>query len=410
MNMKATIAVVMAFVMAATAVVVAVQDNGSDGATTPVPVGMTLNPDDTGVGQTTLLYFTETAYGNGTTYQSYSLKWEAKIVDNAWTTSDDSWTPITTDGIGADAGRATVQADSAGKNALSVSLSKSATNEYLLNVRAVQDASYDSTVYLSLKCTVTVTLAGTSNVTMTLDPQFYNVTVTMGDAKGVLTIYEGNTQISNTSPFTFTQYTSYPKKNFTAKIGEESITPNQYRWYATNMPAGLSMDPEGFITGYPISTTNSAQGVQVVATDKNGTMFQTTIYIQVNAASTHSGTVNIEVENDDGHIKNPVDRTYYVESGDAFTFKPTLTYGGQDVTNNTTFYVSSVTLDQGQTTAGTTTVAGGASFTADTSGSGAYIITVSAVYGHLQFQESYYLYVLESAEGGATASIGIMSE
>ena len=304
----------------------------------------------------------------------------------------------------------TTTVDGSGKNSFSVGLTSSTVNEYLLNVRAVEGMQYDATVYLLLKCTVTVTLANTSNVTMDLDPQFYNIAITMGEAKGSLTIYEGDTQISNTSPFTFTQYTSYSKKNFTAKIGEESITPNQYRWYATNMPAGLSMDPSGFITGYPISTTNSAQEVQVVATDKNGTMFQTTIYIQVNAASTHSGTVNIEVENDDGHIKNPVDRTYYVESGDAFTFKPTLTYGRQDVTNNTTFYISSVTLDQGQTTAGTTTVAGGTSFTADTSGSGAYIITVSAVYGHLQFQESYYLYVLESAEGGATASIGIMSE
>ena len=86
----------------------------------------------------------------------------------------------------------------------------------------------------------------------------------------------------------------YIEKEISATMtGNVSMDVSKYQWYAVNLPAGLTMSNNGWITGIPteanVGTTPATTPATIFATDAIGNVFKGTLSITVNGAAADPG-------------------------------------------------------------------------------------------------------------------------
>lgn len=175
--------------------------------------------------------------------------------------------------------------------------------------------------------------------------------------------------------------------------GEKNIITGNvedHKWYAENLPDGLSMSYDGHITGVP--TKEISQGsagdttVTVVLKDTNA-VYKATLKIGVQAADKHS--FNYSLYKGDSPVTSG-SNTYTFVQGDVVKLKVYKDTESTPVTD-AKVYVSyngdTISLSQDSESSGT--------YTLDTKGTGAYHVTITQ-YG---VSESFYVYVLPGLDG-----------
>lgn len=123
--------------------------------------------------------------------------------------------------------------------------------EYNLNILAKEDGDY--TVKIVIKCEVSVKLSDAK--TYPVDSLYYLYTVNVEPAKTY--ILKG---------MTFTEGVNVSEK---IVADPDTLTIDDYDWYATDLPSGLSMNRDGTITGTPHEKTVLPAEVKVVGTSKS---------------------------------------------------------------------------------------------------------------------------------------------
>ena len=298
-----------------------------------------------------------------------------------------------------------------GGNPISVTLTESnngSPNEYNLNVKAVDGTTSSATpVYLVLQCIVTI--VPESGNTITLKPYSFNFEVTVGDAATEKTMEITNDNISLTQFNTIDQNLNV---NIDGSVLSGTSAKDDYTWYAIGLPKGLSMSV-GRIIGYTYDVDNGhTSNVTIIAMNKTtGDVYTDTITVNVNPAG-QSESLTIEAVFDDNAGTGGEDTvvtnggTYYAEENTA-GLKFTLNFkSGTTPVTNVTAHVTAVNSDGD---AEPITVADGA-YTVNASGSGSYMVSVTAIHGTQQATMSFVIHIINAGEGNATAAIGISSE
>lgn len=416
MNIKTMATALVAILIASAFVGALASENASDAAEGKE---LQIRADDKTVGANAMLYFVESGYVVPGEH-GYSLEWKAFV------SSDDSYavsgegqpigsraqTSSTGSSVtyGAFTSSATTVPQSGG-NPISVTLTESnkgSPNEYNLNVKAVDGTTSSATpVYLVLQCIVTI--VPESGNTITLKPYSFNFEVTVGDAATEKTMEITNDNISLTQFNTIDQNLNV---NIDGSVLSGTSAKDDYTWYAIGLPKGLSMSV-GRITGYTYAVDNGhTSNVTIIAMNKTtGDVYSDTITVNVNPAG-QSESLAIEAVFDDNAGTGGVDTvvtnggTYYAEENTA-GLKFTLNFkSGTTPVTNVTAYVTAVNSDGD---AEPITVADGA-YTVNASGSGSYMVSVTAIHGTQQATMSFVIHIINAGEGDATAAIGISSE
>ena len=140
--------------------------------------------------------------------------------------------------------------------------------EYNLNISAGENATTPG--YIAIKCEVNVKLD--ENTTYPVENLYYLYQITVDKS----TTY-------NLKELTFTQGI-----NSSQTIESNDLEINDYDWYATGLPAGLSMDKTGKVSGTPHNTATTADSVKVVGTLKVSpyTTVEAEMKVIINAATT----------------------------------------------------------------------------------------------------------------------------
>ena len=140
--------------------------------------------------------------------------------------------------------------------------------EYNLNISAGENATTPG--YIAIKCEVNVKLD--ENTTYPVENLYYLYQITVDES----TTYTLN-------ELTFTQGI-----NGSQLISCKELIIGNYDWYATGLPAGLSMDKTGKVSGTPHNTATTADSVKVVGTLKVSpyTTVEAEMVVTINEATT----------------------------------------------------------------------------------------------------------------------------
>lgn len=385
MNSKIIVALLLASVMAISSGVIA-SSGGSDADDAPT-ANISINANDTQLGQDLLIRFSESEYSVDGAYK-YTLKWDAASTDDSFTTGNATWKEL---GSRDNDGNYTQNLSGRqvfGDDDLKISLdlrelATNTPNEYYLNVRAAEGATIteETTMYIVLRASVTLQDASDSNV-LTLAPFTYNVTVRVSPA----------TSFEITGSYEFKQY-SRVSSPISANLGGTEITVSDYTWYAKDMPKGLSMSPNGMIVGYPVEVgTDSSPKtttVSVLARDVSGNAYTGTFDIIVNPYVAGSENPEIEFKVDSHEGSGP----FYIESGKDFKFTVSFKVGEEPIDVPIT-----VLAIRDDTNAQYVTSEDG-TYTLDTNGSGRITVTAYATYGTTQYTGSIVVNVISSGDG-----------
>lgn len=141
---------------------------------------------------------------------------------------------------------------------------------YTLTVSA---SSATSSKYLGLQCEITVKVGGTSRA---LADVYYVYTLTQ---------VEQTTNEISLTPMVMEENAVFG--SYVSESTEDEYQPllgsiGNYYWYATGLPAGISMSDTGYVSGVPLVATEALVEANVVATDRTtGEMYEGTLSITV---------------------------------------------------------------------------------------------------------------------------------
>ena len=188
----------------------------------------------------------------------------------------------------------------------------------------------------------------------------------------------------------FTEFGSYVTEQ-SGKIG--SI--DGYYWYATGLPAGISMSENGYVSGVPLAPTTVAVEVNVVATDRTtGETFEGTLSITVNEhVETITGYyIELEIEGvGQGAVSNG--DSFAAVQGETVTLK---VYSGNSSAGTLT-NATVTAIDEDNTVGAVSSQTTGV-YSLDSDGTGAYRIVVTVGEEGSQSTLSFYLFVTPSLD------------
>ena len=167
--------------------------------------------------------------------------------------------------------------------------------EYNLNIFAADGAS--SPRYVAIKCDVSVNMPNSKQYKVESLYYLYQITV---QEKSTYTLDE----------MTFTKGIN---RSTAISDSDSDLTVSEYYWYATGLPAGLSMDLSGNVSGTPHDTATTVDSVTVVGTSKSDSTktVDATLKVNIEEGSTNGIVVRLS-----GDVQAITDAKKYVtESG-----------------------------------------------------------------------------------------------
>ena len=376
MKTNAVFAVIVAVLMAGATVAVAAYGGEVAGANEA-----TVNLDSGG-SEPVMIDFSESQYLMSG-LSGYTLKWQAAMTDNSWNKEIQSWSDLgdrasstASNAIGAFTGKTNVAVGN-----LSLDFDERADgipNKYLLTIKD-SGATAGTSIYLLLKCQVTLSGEGHP----TLEPFYYQLTVNV--TSNTLTII-------NSEGFNFVQKQTKEIKIQATADGKS--TDGVCTWYATGLPSGLSMSPDGTLGGYPIATTDSnGVDVKLYATNTTtGKIYTATIKVAVSAAEASTGAITIKVNNKE------------VENSKELSASSTAASITAEGSKGVVIYKVVAVFSDGDITSSTTD-----SLTVDISGSGKYSITAFGYVDGTFVKKTVTLFVIPAGAGDVQASISASS-
>lgn len=167
--------------------------------------------------------------------------------------------------------------------------------EYNLNISAANRASGPG--YVAIKCDVSVNMPKSEPYKVESLYYLYQITV------------------QDNQPYTLDEMTFTKGINDSIPISNEDsdLDVSDYYWYATGLPAGLSMDLLGNVSGTPHDTAITVDSVTVVGTSKTDSTktVDATLKVNINDGSTYGIVVRLS-----GDVQAITDAKQYVtESG-----------------------------------------------------------------------------------------------
>ena len=222
--------------------------------------------------------------------------------------------------------------------------SSDSVGQFTMNFTASANTSAASIV---VRCTATVTAAGESTP---IDPIYYVFNVVA---------YDNSDDANAGIRFTLTAINDL----YVGQVVDEAVTIDGYDideagfyWYATGLPAGLSMSSNGHITGVPLEAVTN-QTINVVMTERSGgNQFEATLTITVSAYAdegevlgNNDFTYKVNVEDSSDVKTSP--QNFIAESGDTVVLM--LTRDGaaaQDVTVTIVGEIGTVTTQESGST------------------------------------------------------------
>lgn len=221
---------------------------------------------------------------SGATWNTTLFTNSRSMVDGALTTQPDEEDSLSLSGFIVDIGRETTDP----------------TGAYTLTVSA---NSATSPQYLGLQCEITVQMGGTSR---TLAHVYYVYTLTqVPAATNTIQLNEMNMVEDTVFGESVSESTGGDYQPLLGSI-------SSYYWYATELPAGISMSETGYVSGVPLVATGEDPVVaNVVATNRT-------------TGETYRGTLSITV-------------APYEETVEGYTFTLAIEGTTEDVTNGSSF-------------------------------------------------------------------------
>ena len=237
--------------------------------------------------------------------------------------------------------------------------SNAAVGVYSLSVSAGS-----GTTYLGVKCEIKVTVGGMEK---TLASVYYIYTLTKVEQVG------NDITLDSMSMTTNTVFGEYVEEGTTDLLGDIG----NYYWYATGLPAGISMSETGYVSGVPLVATEADTPVKamVVATDKNtGDAYEGELSITI-AEYTQSITDHyFQIEMDGQAVASVTNgSSFAVVQGETVTLK---TYEGTSPTG-TAQNVQSVTAIASDGTVDMITSTSAGVYSLNSAGTGAYRIVIN---------------------------------
>ena len=361
MNNKTT-AVVMALAMAFVGFAVMAVD-GADGAdTTSKDVSVTVGASDS-----VMFAVTEGNYS----YYNYTLTWKMSIesVENSETTiltvtkkgSDITCEPkqfyVNASGISDTSSDET----SSDEYNFSIEMKRDETNigVYTMNVTGV---AATSAINYNLTASIVISLPGDNGGSRPIDNfAQYSGSVIVFPGEG------GKFTATISGLFTVGTYNS-------ASIAVEAMDLTKYDWYAVGLPAGLTMSPNGTVSGIPtVAYTDGDLTIRLFATGEDGKVIEGVLTgLSVSEQKPVIGKYTCEVYLDDDNGVNLVTAPYIFQNGETIKLK-VVSSGGQAVDNAVVTVIS--TADDQNTT--TSIPCSGGFYTLPSTGSGAYTVQIT---------------------------------
>ena len=321
---------------------------------------------------------------------NYILTWKAATLTSgdtsnldgkSWTTVLTSTNTVSTSGPSITYGNEGTASIGDGGSAFKVGVkheSGAAVGVYSLSVTAGSD-----TANLGVQCEIKVTVGGMEK---TLASVYYIYTLTAVDEVDNDITLKAMTMITNT---TFGDYVEEDTTT-TTLLGDVQ----NYYWYATGLPAGISMSENGYVSGVPLVATeaNAPVKAKVVATDKStGDTYEGVLSITVNeyTQSVTGYYFELEMEGQDAETVTNGD-SFAVVQGETVTLR---TYSG-DSSGGSLAAVDSVTAIAADGTVSPITSDTGV-YNLSSAGTGAYRIVIDVDETNTV---SFYLFVTPSLD------------
>ena len=356
MNNKTT-AVVMALAMAFVGFAVMAVD-GADGAdTTSKDVSVTVGATDS-----VMFAVTEGNYS----YYNYTLTWKMSIdgVEN-------NETSILT--VSKNGSEITSQPQKFYVNASGISdTSPSDGDGYKFSVQMVRDQT-NIGVYTMNVTGIAATVAITYHLTASIE---ISIPGNDSDPREIeeFAQYSGNVIVfpGEGGKFTATIGGSFTVGTYkSVSIAVEAMDLTKYDWYAVGLPAGLTMSPDGTVSGIPtVAYTDSTSKIRLFATGEDGKVIEGVLTgLSVSEVKPVTGKYNYEVYSN----KGVEDAPYIFQNGETIKLKVVSTEGQSEVEDAVVTVIS--TADNQNTT--TPIPYKDRYYTLPSTGSGAYTVQIT---------------------------------
>lgn len=301
---------------------------------------------------------------------NYTLTWKAAALDSSSDTGSldgKVWTTVLTSTNTLSSGTPSISYNDDGTASIGNSGSTftvdvthdsgAAVGVYSLSVRAGSD-----TANLGVQCEIKVTVGGMEK---TLASVYYIYTLKAVDEVVNDITLKSMTMTTNTT------FGDYVEEYTTTLLGDVQ----NYYWYATGLPAGISMSENGYVSGVPLVATEDAPvNAKVVATDKStGDTYEGVLSITV-TEYTQSVTgfyFELEMEGQDTETVTNGD-SFAVVQGETVTLR---TYSG-DSSDSSLVAVVSVTAIAADGTVSPITTSDIGVYNLSSAGTGAYRIVI----------------------------------
>lgn len=361
MKYKAT-AMIVAISMIVVAMSGAVMIGGSDAAVDDDEIHTTSTPIQVdGSGATKELRVNQQEFAG----YKYTLTWSAATLksmsDNDF--GSKSWTTVLRSTNDVSSGSPLISYDENGVASIGtgttftvdVKNAGGAVGVYNLTV-----AGGSGTAYLGVKCAIDVTVGGMEK---TLASVYYIYTLTSVDVVSNDIKLDSMTMTVNTVFGESVEETS----NILGDIDD-------YYWYATGLPAGISMSESGYVSGVPLVSTSKAISAKVVATNKiTGETYEGTLNITVNDQTQTVTGHYFEIDMEGQGTKAVTNgSTFAVVQGETVTLK---TYSGGSP-GGTPVSVASVTAVAADGTVDDISATSAGTYALNSAGTGAYRIVI----------------------------------
>ena len=320
---------------------------------------------------------------------NYTLTWSVAALNDSSDTSDldqKFWkTVLTSTNTVSPTGPSIRYTDngssSIGDSGSAFTVDVSHESDAAVGVYSLMVSGGSGTNYLGVKCEIKVTVGDAEKA---LASVYYIYTLSKVDA------VDNSIQLEDMTMSEFTEFGSYVTEQ-SGKIG--SI--DGYYWYATGLPAGISMSENGYVSGVPLAPTTVAVEVNVVATDRTtGETFEGTLSITVNEhVETITGYyIELEIEGvGQGAVSNG--DSFAAVQGETVTLK---VYSGNSSAGTLT-NATVTAIDEDNTVGAVSSQTTGV-YSLDSDGTGAYRIVVTVGEEGSQSTLSFYLFVTPSLD------------
>ena len=177
---------------------------------------------------------------------------------------------------------------------------------------------------------------------------------------------------------------SYFVQQISATIDGTALTVSDYRWYATNLPTGLSMSSSGYVSGIYVGSTDTTWGDIVVTAEsiETGVVYTDTVSMSVSEYTYSGPTFTVSV----GGIGVGDGGAVAVRIGDEVSLT---------LTSDSDFSPTVVAVDSlGAVSELNPYTDGTFVYGLTAEGTGAYRVSVTATSGDYEMTVSFYLYVM----------------